>query len=102
MLNYYVMRSHTLAPLPYPLQVVVGHMNYRSMRSTFYGQGTGRFTWQEIFKFETEIWESVNALLTASKSQSPDGIFYVLGTNQPTEADTSLFGFVISALVCAA
>ena len=104
--NYYTMRSKVLAALPYPVQVLVGQLAYRKMTSTLYGQGTGRFTPEEITMFKTEIWENVNALLTASSrkrgSGASDGMFFVMGGNGPTEADTTLYGFIAAGLVCAA
>ncbi|KAL8956154.1 MAG: hypothetical protein Q9193_006241, partial [Seirophora villosa] len=56
--NFYSMRSGVLASLPYPVQVLVGHLAYRKMSATLYGQGTSRFTPEEITKFSTEIWEN--------------------------------------------
>ena len=100
------MRPKVLAALPYPVQVLVGQLSYRKMSATLYGQGTGRFTAEEITKFKKEVWENVNAILTASSrkrgSGAPNGMFFVLGGNGPTEADTTLFGFIASGLVCAA
>ena len=100
------MRPKVLAALPYPVQVLVGQLAYRKMSATLYGQGTGRFTAEEITKFKKEVWKSVNALLMASSrksgSRGPNGIFFVLGGNGPTEADTTLFGFIVSGLVCTA
>ncbi|KAL8915358.1 MAG: hypothetical protein Q9171_000228 [Xanthocarpia ochracea] len=102
--NYYTMRDTALAALPFPVRVLVGQIGYRKVSSTLYGQGTGRLTPEEITKYKTEAWDHVNALLTASGrkrgSGSPDGMFFVLGGSRPTEADTSLFGFVASGLVC--
>ncbi|KAL8724267.1 MAG: hypothetical protein Q9181_006903 [Wetmoreana brouardii] len=100
------MRSGVFAALPYPVQILVGQLAYRKMSATLYGQGTGRFTPEEITQFKTEVWENVNALLTASsrkrRSGWPDGLFFVLGGSGPTEADTTLFGFIAEGLVCAA
>lgn len=102
--NYYTMRDTALAALPFPVRLLVGQIGYRKMSSTLYGQGTGRLTPEEITKYKTEAWDHVNALLTASSrkrgSGAPDGMFFVLGGSRPTEADTSLFGFVASGLVC--
>ncbi|KAI4156995.1 MAG: hypothetical protein L6R39_000858 [Caloplaca ligustica] len=104
--NYYTMRDKALAALPYPVRLLVGQLGYRKMSSALYGQGTGRLTPEEITKFKTEVWDHVNALLTASSrkrgSGAPDGMFFVLGGSRPTEADTTLFGFVASGLVCEA
>lgn len=100
------MRPKVFAALPYPAQVLVGQLAYRKMTATLYGQGTGRFTPEEITKFKTEIWENVNALLTASSrkrgSGGTDGLFFVLGGTGPTEADTTVYGFIAAGLVCAA
>lgn len=100
------MRPKVLAALPYPVQVLVGQLAYRKMASTLYSQGTGRFTPEEITRFKKEIWENVNELLWASSRKrgpgASDGIFFVLGGNGPTEADTTLYGFIASGLVCAA
>ncbi|KAI4207108.1 MAG: hypothetical protein LQ349_009886, partial [Xanthoria aureola] len=102
--NYYPMRDKALAALPLPVKFLVGQLGYRKMSSALYGQGTGRLTASEITKFKTEVWDHINALLTASSrkrgSGAPDGMFFVLGGSKPTEADTSLFGFVASGLVC--
>ena len=63
------------------------------MTSTLYDQGTGRFMPKEIIKFKTEIWENVNAMLMASsrkrESRASDGMFFMMGGNGPTEADTT-------------
>ncbi|KAL8989401.1 MAG: hypothetical protein Q9169_008369 [Polycauliona sp. 2 TL-2023] len=102
--NYYTMRDKALSALTLPIRFLVGQIAYRKMSTTLYGQGTGRLTPKEITLLKTEIWEHINALLTASSQSrdpgAPDGMFFVLGGSQPTEADTSLFGFVASGLVC--
>ena len=108
--NYYTMRPHTLAALPYPVQLVVGLLAYRKISAALYGQGTGRFSAEEISSFRKEIWESVNALLVTARRKTQeiktrgegDATFWVLGGSTPSEADATLFGFVASALVCAA
>lgn len=100
------MRPKVLAALPYPVQVLVGQLAYRKMTATLYGQGTARFTPEEITKFKTDIWENVNALLMASSrkrgSEGSDGMFFVMCGNGPTDGDTALYGFIASGLVCAA
>ncbi|KAL8842371.1 MAG: hypothetical protein Q9176_002760 [Flavoplaca citrina] len=102
--NYYTMRDKALSALPFPLKVLIGQISYRKMSSTLYGQGTGRLTAPEITKLKTEVWSHIDALLTASSrkrgSGAPEGMFFVLGGSRPTEADTTLFGFVASGLVC--
>jgi hypothetical protein len=101
------MRPGVLSALPYPIQLVVGLLAYRQNMQTLYGQGTGRFSPEEISSFRLQIWESINALLVSSRSKSKaasasDCTFWVLGTEEPTEADTTVFAFICSALVCPA
>ncbi|MCJ1400448.1 hypothetical protein MMC11_003653 [Xylographa trunciseda] len=108
--NYYTMRPKVLAALPYPVQLVVGLLAYRKITQTLYGQGTMRFSAEEISSFKHQIWENVNALLVESRRKKKkkietgigDAVFWVLGEDQPTEADAVLFGFVASGLVCTA
>ena len=108
---YYTMRPHTLAALPYPIQLVVGLLAYHRISAAQYGQGTGRFSAEEISSFRKQIWQSVDALLVASRRKKSekteigvgeDATFWVLGGSRPSEADAVLFGFIASALVCAA
>ncbi|ORY61542.1 uncharacterized protein BCR38DRAFT_495142 [Pseudomassariella vexata] len=105
-LNYYAMRDHSLWQLPYPVRVVVGIMVHRNIVATLHGQGTGRYTADEIATFRLEIWKGVNDLLVASRAKSstedPDKPFWVFGGQGPTEADASLFGFIVSVLLCTA
>ena len=77
------MRSHVLSALTYPVQLVVGLLAYRKVQQTLYGQGTRRFSAEEIRSFRQQIWEYVHALLIASKRKSSetgdgDAIFWVL------------------------
>lgn len=60
--NYYTMRDHALWSIPYPVRVLVGMLVYRNITATLHGQGTGRFTADEIAAFRFEIWEGLNAL----------------------------------------
>ena len=108
------MRSQILANLPYPFQVVVGLLIYRKTTQTMYGQGTGRFSGEELRRFKEQIWESVNALLVESRKKMMgmdsddsgnsrnDAVFWLWGGDNPTEADAVLFGFVAAVLVCKA
>ena len=101
--NYYAMRDHILWSLPHPMRVLVGLLVYRNTMATLHGQGTGRYTTEEIAGFRGEIWKSVNELLIKAKKEAKsDGPFWVLGGTEPTEADTTLFGFIVSVLVCSA
>ncbi len=105
------MRSHILAPLPYPAQVLVGLLVHRKISQTLHGQGTMRYSAEEIISFRQQIWESVDALLAASRRKKKtetdagdddDATFWVLGGNTPSEADPIVFGFIAAALVCTA
>ncbi|EAW12281.1 glutathione S-transferase family protein [Aspergillus clavatus NRRL 1] len=99
--NYYTMRDHILSTLPAPVRVLVGLLIYRGVRATLHGQGTGRFTADEIRVFRREIWERVNGLLVAAKAAWRGGEpFWVLGGEGPSEADFTVFGFIVSVLVC--
>ncbi|PSK55204.1 hypothetical protein B9Z65_2593 [Elsinoe australis] len=104
--NYYTMRSHVLAPLPYPMQVIIGMLAYRGNVRTIYGQGTGRLSGEEIAASRAEIWESLNGMLVESRqkrlSNASDKPFWILGGERPTEADAVLFGYISSVLVCKA
>ncbi|KAI1386148.1 uncharacterized protein F4822DRAFT_431021 [Hypoxylon trugodes] len=103
--NYYTMRDYALWSIPYPIRVLVGLMIYRNTTAMLHGQGTGRFTDEEIAESRREIWELFSALLTVSRSNSKGGDtdpFWVLGGDQPTEVDTCLFGFISSVALCTA
>ncbi|KAI0518028.1 hypothetical protein F5B22DRAFT_88498 [Xylaria bambusicola] len=102
--NYYTMRDHVLWSLPWPVRALVGSMIHRSTVSTLHGQGTGRFSAEEIGHFRREIWASFADLLLESRSKTPkeDEPFWVLGGPEPTEVDTVMFGFVVSTLLCTA
>ncbi|KAJ4987858.1 glutathione s-transferase [Stagonosporopsis vannaccii] len=99
--NYYVMRDHAMGKLPYPARVIAGTLAYRGIVQRLHEQGTGRFNDAEIIAFTTEVWQAVNGLLESSleKQEEKDECFWVLGCNQPSEADTSVFGFVVANLV---
>ncbi|KAG8527859.1 uncharacterized protein KY384_006775 [Bacidia gigantensis] len=99
------MRPTVLAALPYPMQVIVGLIAYRKNSAALQGQGTGRYTPEELTELKKEVWDSINALLSASKKKGgkgKEGLFWLLGGEGPTEVDATLYGFVASALVCAA
>ena len=99
--NYYAQRAWVLWSLPYPAQVVIGLYIWRMVRASLAGQGTSRYTVDEIRIFRREIWDSLEALLCESKMKSSGGKpFWVLGGDEPTEADTTLFGTVAAHLSC--
>ena len=105
--NYYTMRDGVLAPIPYPVRVLVGLIAYRAVTRTLHGQGILRFSSEEMAALRLEIWEGINALLVESRSKAlagsgADGPFWVLGGKEPTEADPVLFGFLAASLVCKA
>ena len=107
--NYYTMRPTALAALPYLVQVIVGNIAYNSVKRTLFGQGVGRYEDAEVSEFKREIWESISAILGESRTNSKaatargrDEPFWVLGLDQPTEADAVVYAFVASGLVCAA
>lgn len=100
--NYYTMRDGVMAAIPYPLRVVIGYLAWRKTNAGLCSQGTGRFSAGEIHSFRDKIWHSLDGLLAESRHKNPSGQrpFWALGGKEPTEADTSLFGFVIAGLVC--
>ncbi|GES58585.1 glutathione S-transferase [Aspergillus terreus] len=101
--NYYLMRDHVLSSLPYPVRVVVGLLIYRNMAPVLHGQGTGRHTRDESIAFRREIWESINDLLVASRAaRTDDEPFWILAGSEPTEADCTVFGFIVSVMLCTA
>jgi hypothetical protein len=97
------MRGHVLRALPYPAQILVGLIIYRKLMTTLHGQGTGRFSPEEIAAFRLEIWENVDALLKSSKAncqaKGRESPFWLLGGDGPSEADMLLHGFIISVLI---
>jgi hypothetical protein len=98
--NYYTMRDYTMAKVPFPQRTIFGYLGYRGIVRKLHDQGTGRFSEEEIRRFRREIWESVNAFLEESrKSAGKEGCFWVLGGDQPSEADATVFGFIVSALI---
>ncbi|KAI0907080.1 hypothetical protein F4823DRAFT_604285 [Ustulina deusta] len=106
--NFYTMREHVLWALPWPVRVFVGWMIYRNTVAMLHAQGTGRFGADEIGAFRREIWASFADLLLESQTKTraaaaDDGEpFWVLGGPEPTEADATLFGFVVSTLLSTA
>lgn len=102
------MRSGVFAALPYPAQIVFGFLVHRGNKQTLYGQGTLRYTSDEIASFRQQVWEHVDALVTESKTQrtkslfDDDGPYWLFGGHDPSEADAVLFGFIASVLVCPA
>jgi hypothetical protein len=90
--------------MPWPVQVIVGNLVYNKQFRTLRGQGTGTFSAEEITVFRANIWETLNVLVSAAQAQYQDreGPFWLWGGDTPTEADATLFGFIVSALICEA
>jgi hypothetical protein len=98
--NYYTMRDYSMAKLPFPQRYVFGLLAHRAILRTLHGQGTGRFSSEEVHVFRKQIWESVNAILEESRRRAkPKECFWVMGGEKPTEADATVYGFIISAVV---
>jgi hypothetical protein len=105
--NYYTMRDGVMSAIPFPIRFFIGLLAYRGNMRNFYGQGTGRFSSEQISIFKQQIWENVNALLEESKQKrgrkgNVDAPFWVLGGEQPSDSDATLYGFIASGLVCTA
>ena len=97
--NFYTQRDKALYSIPYPFRVVVGCLVHRSVTSTLHGQGVGRLTREEVRSLKTEIWQTLDSLLEQRIREAPyEEVFWVLGGKQPTEADATLFGFIVSVL----
>src|SRR5271155_467705 len=105
--NYQIHRDKVLWSTPFLIRLVVGLLIYRKTSQTLYGQGTGRYSSEEIAAFRREIWQALNdrlleTSLVESKSTSSHERkepFWILGGATPTEADATLFGFIASVLV---
>ncbi|TLS21290.1 uncharacterized protein PpBr36_10309 [Pyricularia pennisetigena] len=104
--NYYVQRDHILWNLPWPVRNLVGLLAYRGQMATLKGQGTGRYSDEEIDALRGDILETIAALLESSKAKlsdganGPDAVFWAFGGEHPTEVDATLFGFVAAIMVC--
>ncbi|KAF3771134.1 hypothetical protein M406DRAFT_320649 [Cryphonectria parasitica EP155] len=110
--NYYAMRDHALSAIPWPARVLVGLLAYRSHKATLYGQGTLRLSDEEVRASKKEIWETISGVLSSSaararntrtsKAAGAEEPFWFLGGHEPTEVDATLFGFIVSVLLCTA
>lgn len=98
--NFYTQRDKALWSVPYPVRVVVGYLVHRSITQTMHGQGVGRLSDEEIRSLKTEIWQSLDNVLKQRLHKSPPGEpVWCLGGKAPTEADATLYGFIVSVLV---
>lgn len=104
--NYYTMRDGVLGFMPLPVRACIGLIAYRKVASFLHGQGTMRYTPDEIHAFRAEIWETINGLVVDSKTKKTtsqkDDVFWILGGSEPTEFDAVLFGFITSSAICKA
>jgi len=109
--NFATMRDGTLYTMPYPLRLAVGWLVYRAVTKALAGQGVGRYTDDEARAFKTETWDGLAALLAeaqsapasvARRAEDAGAPFWVLGGGQPSEADATVYGFIVSCLVCKA
>ena len=103
--NYQVQRDKILWSTPLLIRMAVGLLIYRKTSQTLYGQGTGRYSSEQIAAFRREIWQALNDRLGSSLAESKSNHernepFWILGGARPTEADATLFGFIVSVLVC--
>jgi hypothetical protein len=105
--NYHTMRDYALWSVPWPMRILVGLMVHRSIEKTLHGQGTGRYAAEEIRASRLQIWTAINDLLVPSRRAATAAEivprpFWVLGGDDPTEADATLFGFIVSVLTSTA
>lgn len=111
--NYYTMRDYALSAIPWPLRVFTGQLVYRKTETLLQAQGNLRLSEEEVSFVKNEIWQSIAEVLLAVRSSSNPSrnakgskasseLFWFLGGNRPTEADATLFGFIVSALFCKA
>ncbi|KAK0667413.1 putative glutathione S-transferase [Cercophora samala] len=110
--NYYPMREGILgsggAGLPWILQWMIGGKIYKDIIRTLYGQGTGRYSAEEVKLLKEEVWEAINAFVVEGRNKTlarrKEGDdrkpFWVLGGDGPTEADCTLYGMVAGRLMC--
>jgi hypothetical protein len=96
--NFYVMRDQgPLATIPYPIRLFVGWMVHSKISRTLYGQGTGRYTTAELRSLRQEAWTSLDELVAETPGRG-HGPHWILGGENPTEADACLHGFLASSL----
>lgn len=72
---------------------------WREVKAALHGQGTGRYTADEVRTFERELWNSIEVMVAeAGKEKRGDELFWILGGDQSTEADTSLLSQIAAHL----
>lgn len=113
-LHYYVMRDTILNALPWLARMPLGVLVYRQVARSLRGQGLMLLTKGEIDEMKAEIWTTLEAFVADAhaawvrhaeeeeEEAADDGPFWLLGGEEPTEADAVLFGFIASSMVCTA
>ena len=97
--NFYVMRDvGPLSGIPYPVRILVGYLAHSKLVRTLHGQGTGRYSKEELTSLRREAWSSLDDLAAEASRSSGKGPKWILGGEKPTEADACLHGFVASTL----
>lgn len=97
--HFYVMRDQgPLTAIPYPIRLFVGWIVYSKISRTLHGQGTGRHTTAELKSLRLEAWSSLDDLLADTPNRGHHGIHWILGGENPTEADACLYGFLATSL----
>jgi hypothetical protein len=100
--HFPIMRDYVLSAIPMPAREAVGNLAYTANVRKLDEQGMSRFSDEEVSAFRREIWESVNAFLGESREKAGGDCWWVLGGDGPTEVDTTVYGYVVSALVAEA
>lgn len=107
--NYYAMRDGVLETVSFFARLFAGQIIYERMMKVLHGQGTLRYSDDELAAARLEVWVSINALLVESHGQAAadpergeDDPFWLLGYPHPTEADATVFGFISASLDCKA
>ncbi|KAK4096931.1 hypothetical protein N658DRAFT_435135 [Parathielavia hyrcaniae] len=99
--NYYPTRD-TILRVPLPIRAILGLYFYHDIKYRLKGQGALLLTHDEVVAFELEAWEAINQMLVESRQTWQEagrtGPFWILGGTAPTEADATVFGFVIAYL----
>lgn len=100
--NYYIHRDYILQTKPWLLRVFIGNLIHKKIVQTVHLQGCGRFTKEEQRQIREEIWQTLEDMCAERRKTSKRGAgpFWILGGQQPTEADAVLYAFVNSNLVC--
>lgn len=100
--NYYIHRDHILQSKPWLIRYIVGNLIHRKIVQTLHLQGCGRFSKEQQKQFRHEIWQTLEQILAVRRqaSQSKSEPFWVLGRQEPTEADAVVYAFINSNQVC--